>query len=118
MADCDLCGVSRPTLCPVKVDDPRFRSAFPKGMWMGLCEECTSASNDAKRLHAKADGKNKCDLCGMKGVDLYVTEIRVPDFSEPYYKEKEKALCEPCLQAAEDAYNKRQAEIAAHKGHH
>ena len=117
MADCDLCGVSRPTLCPVKVDDPRFRSAYPKGMWMGLCEECTNASHDANRLRTKINGE-KCDLCGIKGVDLFATEIRIPDFSEPYYKEGEKILCGPCLEAAEDAYNKRQAELAAHEEHH
>ncbi|MCL7414643.1 MAG: F420H2 dehydrogenase subunit FpoO [ANME-2 cluster archaeon] len=117
MGDCDLCGVSRPTLCPVKPDVPRFRKAFPSGMWMGLCEECTNASHDATRIRIEVDAK-KCDLCSKKNEQLYVVEIRVPDFSEPYYKEKEVNLCETCLEATEDAYNKRQAEKAAHEDHH
>lgn len=117
MADCDLCGVSRPTLCPVKPEVPRFNSAFPTGMWMGMCEECTNASHDANRIRAEVEGK-KCDLCAKKGAQLYAVEIRVPDFSEPYYKEKEVNLCETCLEAADDAYEKRQAELATHEDHH
>lgn len=117
MADCDLCGVSRPTLCPVKVDVPMFRNAFPRGLWMGLCEECTGASYEAGKNRAKTDGI-KCDLCGKRDLDLYRTDIKIPDFSEPYYKDKQKLLCEPCLEATEDAYNKRQAELKAHESHH
>lgn len=113
MADCDLCGVSRPTLCPIKVNVPMFRNAFPKGMWMGLCEECTGYSHDAKSQHKQASGK-KCDLCRIKGVGLFEVKIRVPDFSEPYYKEKSMVMCDPCLEAAEDAYAKRQKELHSH----
>ena len=116
MADCDLCGVARPTLCPVKVDNPTYRSAFPTGMWMGMCEECTSASHKANGLRAKKDGK-KCVLCGIKGVDLFTTNIKIPDFGKPYYKDATKLLCGPCLEAAEIAYNKRQKE-KAHESHH
>jgi len=117
MADCKLCGVGRPTLCPVKPDVPRFRNAYPTGMWMGICEECTNASHDANTIRAKAKG-SKCNLCGRKGEQLYAVEMRVPDFSEPYYKEKVAEICESCLEATENAYNKRQAELASHKGHH
>ncbi|MBE0523844.1 MAG: F420H2 dehydrogenase subunit FpoO [Methanosarcinales archaeon] len=116
MADCELCGVARPTLCPVKVDVPAYRNAFPTGMWMGICEECTNASHEANGLRSKADGK-KCYLCGIKGVDLFTTDIKIPDFSEPYYKDKSRLLCGPCLEAAENAYNKRQKE-KAHESHH
>ena len=117
MADCDLCGVGRPTLCPVKPDVPRFRKAFPTGMWMGLCEECTNASHDANVARTRAEG-TKCELCGRKDEQMYAVNISTPDFSEPYYKEKVAELCAPCLEAAENAYNKRQAELASHEGHH
>ncbi len=117
MADCDLCGVGRPTLCPVKPDVPRFRNAYPTGMWMGICEECTNACHDANTIRSKAKG-SKCNLCGRKGEQLYAVEMRVPDFSEPYYKEKVAEICESCLEAAENTYNKRQAELASHTGHH
>ncbi|HUW66636.1 MAG TPA: F420H2 dehydrogenase subunit FpoO [Candidatus Nanoarchaeia archaeon] len=116
MADCELCGVARPTLCPIKVDVPAYRSAFPTGMWMGICEECTNASHKANGLRSKVDGK-KCYLCGIKGVDLFSTDIKIPDFSEPYYKDKRRLLCGPCLEAAENAYNIRQKE-KAHASHH
>lgn len=116
MADCDLCGVARPTLCPVKVDIPAYRSAFPTGMWMGLCEECTNASHAAYELREKK-ADTKCNLCGKKGLDLFATNIRIPDFSAPYYKEAVRLLCEPCLESAEAAYNKRQKE-KAHEHHH
>jgi len=117
MADCDLCGVGRPTLCPLKVIVPRFFSAYPKGMWMNLCEECTEATHDANTLRSNASG-NKCDLCKIKGEQLYAVEIRIPDFSEPYYKEAERYLCESCLLAGEDAYNNRQKERSEHEEHH
>ncbi len=117
MGDCDLCGVGRPTLCPVKPDVPRFRNAYPTGMWMGICEECTNATHGANGKRVKVEGK-KCDLCSKKGEQLYAVGIKVPDFSEPYYKKKEVKLCETCLDAAEVTYGKRQAEKAADKGHH
>ncbi|TFH42468.1 MAG: hypothetical protein E4G94_06245, partial [ANME-2 cluster archaeon] len=93
-----------------------YRSAFPTGMWMGICEECTNASHKANGLRSKVDGK-KCYLCGIKGVDLFSTDIKIPDFSEPYYKDKRRLLCGPCLEAAENAYNIRQKE-KAHASHH
>lgn len=86
-------------------------------MWMGICEECTNSCHDAKTTHKKAGG-TKCDLCGRKGEQTYAVEISVPDFSEPYYKEEVAEICESCLEAAENAYNKRQAELATHEGHH
>ncbi|PPA79600.1 MAG: F(420)H(2) dehydrogenase subunit O [ANME-2 cluster archaeon HR1] len=116
MADCDLCGVGRPTLCPLKVHVQRFYSAYPKGMWMNLCEECTEATHDSFQLNSEKSG-NKCQLCGKKGEQLYAVEIRIPDFSEPYYKEDERALCADCLQAGEDAYNRRQKEKAEEHEH-
>lgn len=117
MGDCDLCGVSRPTLCPVKPDVPRFRNAFPTGMWMGICEECTNATHNANGTRVPGVGK-KCNMCNRKGEKLYIVGIKVPDFSEPYYKEKKVELCETCLDAAEVTYGRRQEEMAAGKGHH
>ncbi|MBW6517827.1 MAG: F420H2 dehydrogenase subunit FpoO [ANME-2 cluster archaeon] len=117
MGDCDLCGVSRPTLCPVKPDVPRFRKAFPTGMWMGICEECTNATHKANSTRVEAKGK-KCDLCSKKDEKLYSVGLKVPDFSEPYYKEKEVNLCETCLDATEITFKKQQAEKVTDKGHH
>jgi len=94
MADCDLCGVSRPTLCPVKVLDPEALAAYPSGTWRGLNEECLE----------------KCDLCGAKNMPLFEVKVEEPVFQQPYHKELDRALCESCLNACDDAVKRREAE--------
>ncbi|MFA4934274.1 MAG: F420H2 dehydrogenase subunit FpoO [Candidatus Methanoperedens sp.] len=115
MADCELCGVARPTLCPVKVNDPAQRSAYPTGTWRGINEECLARCHEANLNRSPSDGK-KCDLCGIKNVPLFVAKVQVPIFQEPYHREVNKAICESCLEACEDTIKRREAE--KEEGHH
>ena len=115
MADCDLCGVARPTLCPVKVNAPGVSSAYPTGTWRGISEECLNSCHEANLNRIPVKG-SKCDLCGIKGVPLFLVKVRVPTFQEPYYREASKALCGSCLEACEDTIKRREAERV--EGHH
>ena len=110
MADCDLCGVSRPTLCPVKVFMPRFRRTYPTGTWKGLCESCTAHLHEANEAREPVTAK-KCDLCGKRDVPLYRATITVPNFEEPYYTEETRQICEACLTATEEVYKKHEERI-------
>lgn len=113
MADCDLCGVSRPTLCPVKVQDPGVKRAYPSGTWRGLNEECLNSCHEANVNRTPAKGK-KCDLCNIKNVPLYWVKIQVPTFENPYHREIHKTICESCLEACEESIKRREAEKEAH----
>lgn len=117
MADCDLCGVSRPTLCPVKVFVPRFEKTYPKGTWKGLCESCTSHLHEAHETREETEAK-KCDLCGARGVKLYRAVITIPNFEEPYYTEEERRICDACLKATEEVYRKHEARIRGEEPAH
>ncbi len=108
MADCDLCGVARPTLCPVKVNDPGVRAAYPTGTWRGINEECLEICHEANLNRVPVNGK-KCDLCGIKNDKLFQVKIQVPIFQEPYHREINKALCESCFVACEDTIKRREA---------
>ncbi len=117
MADCDLCGVSRPTLCPVKVQDSSVSSAYPTGTWRGLNEECLEACHEASLNKTPVNGK-KCDLCSTKNVPLFLVKIQVPIFEEPYLREVNKALCESCFEACEETIKRREAEKEEAAHHH
>ncbi len=45
MADCELCGLAKPTLVPVKVDVHTM--ANPEGAYKGLCLDCLDACEKA-----------------------------------------------------------------------
>jgi len=109
MADCELCGVARPTLCPVKVKDPGVLAAYPAGTWRGINEECLNSCHKANLERTPANGK-KCDLCGIRNAPLFQVKIEVPIFQEPYHREVNKALCESCFEACEDTIKRREAE--------
>lgn len=115
MADCELCGVARPTLCPVKVNDPAQRSAYPTGTWRGINEECLASCHEANLNRSPSDGK-KCNLCGIRNVPLFAAKVQVPIFQEPYHREVNKAICESCLEACEDTIKRGEAE--KEEGHH
>ncbi len=115
MADCDLCGAARPTLCPVKVNDPGVKAAYPTGTWRGISEECLQSCHEASLNRVPINGK-KCDLCGTKNVSLFQVKIQVPIFQEPYHREINKAICESCFEACEDTIKRREAEKEG--GHH
>lgn len=120
MADCDLCGVSRPTLCPVKIFVPKFRKSYPKGTWKGLCEECTKRLHQANKTREQIGG-SKCDLCGTtssKGIFLYKATITIPNFEEPYSTDETKRICEACLLAVDEVYKKHEARIEGKESHH
>ncbi len=109
MADCDLCGVARPTLCPVKVKDPSVEAAYPTGTWRGLNEECLKSCHEAYVNRIVANAK-KCDLCGAKkNSSLFPVRIQVPTLDEPYSREINKVLCERCLEACEESLKRREA---------
>ncbi len=115
MADCDLCGAARPTLCPVKVNDPAVKAAYPTGTWRGINEECLNSCHEANLNRVPIKGK-KCDLCGIRNVSLFQVRIQVPIFQEPYHREISKAICESCFKACEDTIKRREAEKEG--GHH
>jgi hypothetical protein len=115
MADCDLCGVARPTLCPVKVNDPGVTGAYPTGTWRGINEECLESCHQANLNRVPIKGK-KCDLCGINNVPFFQVKINVPIFQEPYHREINKTICDSCFQACEDTMKRRQAE--KEEGHH
>ena len=110
MADCNLCGVSRPTLCPVKVNDPTVKEAYPTGTWKGVCEECLNSCHEANLNRMLLNGAEKCDLCGIRNIPLFLVKVQVPIFQEPYHREIEKALCESCFEACEETLRRREAE--------
>ncbi len=111
MADCELCGAARPTLCPVKVNAPDVKSAYPTGTWRGINEECLQSCHEANQNRVPIKGK-KCNLCGIKNAPLFQVKIQVPIFQEPYHREVSKALCESCFEACEDTIKRREAEKA------
>jgi hypothetical protein len=49
MADCDLCGLAKPTLCPVKVQVHTL--ANPEGTYRGLCLDCLESCSVAYLEH-------------------------------------------------------------------
>lgn len=108
MADCELCGVARPTLCPVKVNDPGVSGAYPSGTWRGINEECLNDCHEANVNRIPITAK-KCDLCGRKNVPYFQANIKEPIFQEPYHRELKKAICESCLNACEDTIKRREA---------
>ena len=109
MADCELCGVARPTLCPVKVKDLSVIAAYPGGTWRGINIECLNRCHEANidRVPIKA---KKCDLCGTRNVPLFQVKIQIPIFQEPYHRDSNKAICESCFEACEDTIKRRVAE--------
>jgi hypothetical protein len=109
MADCELCGVARPTLCPIKVKDPGVLAAYPAGTWRGINEECLNSCHEANLERIPSNGK-KCDLCSIRNVPLFQVKIEVPIFQEPYHRKVNKALCESCFEACEDTIKRREAE--------
>ena len=109
MADCELCGVARPTLCPVKVNDESVRDAYPTGTWRGINEECLQSCHEANLNRVSVNSK-KCDLCGTRKVPLFQVKIEVPIFQEPYHREIKKALCESCFEACEETIKRRESE--------
>ncbi len=109
MADCDLCGAARPTLCPVKVNAPSVLSAYPTGTWRGINEECLASCHEANLSRVPSNGK-KCDLCGIKNVPLFQVKIQVPVFQEPYHRETNKNLCDSCFESCEYTIRRREAE--------
>ncbi len=115
MADCDLCGVARPTLCPVKVIVPRFQAVYPNGTWKGLNRECLEACHQANQNRQPATGK-KCHLCGRKDT-LYRVTVPVTNFEEPYQRTEEHKLCHHCLEACETAWNQLQEEHKKEEEH-
>lgn len=110
MADCDLCGVARPTLCPVKVNAPGVKAAYPTGTWRGICQECLNSCHEANLNRVQANGAEKCDLCGTRNVPLFQVIVHVPTFQEPYHRELNKAICADCLEACEETLRRREAE--------
>ncbi|HEY9246675.1 MAG TPA: F420H2 dehydrogenase subunit FpoO [Candidatus Methanoperedens sp.] len=109
MADCDLCGAARPTLCAVKVNDESVKAAYPTGTWRGISEECLQSCHEANLNRVPANSK-KCDLCGTSKEPLFQVKIEVPIFQEPYHREVRKALCESCFGACEETIKRREAE--------
>lgn len=109
MADCELCGAARPTLCPVKVLDERVIVAYPKGTWRGINEECLNRCHEGNinRVPIKA---KKCDLCSTRNVPLFLVTVQIPIFQEPYQRDSNKAICESCFEACEDTIKRRAAE--------
>ena len=115
MADCELCGVARPTLCPVKVNDPGVKAAYPTGTWRGINQECLESCHKAN-LERVPIRRKKCDLCGIKNAPLFLVKVQVPIFQEPYHREIDKAICESCFEACEDTIKRQEAE--KEEGHH
>lgn len=109
MADCDLCGVSLPTLNPVKVLIPRFASAYPKGMWTGVCDDCIKSAHKEYRNISLLSGSNgKCDLCGAT-LELYPVDIEIPSFSKGVDPAVAR-LCKGCLEASSIAQVSKENE--------
>jgi len=109
MADCDLCGVALPTLCPVKVMMPRFAYAYPKGTEVNLCEKCLeSAHNANSKISASSSSDGKCNLCGSK-TRIYPVDIEIPSFGKGVDPTKVN-ICKDCLEACSEAYIKKQNE--------
>lgn len=104
MADCDLCGVSLPTLVPVRVFVPRFEHSYPEGIWKGLCESCLHISiqrAEKLKVENKWDVNGKCDLCSTK-TQLYEITVPTPSFSNREIFET-MVLCKRCLTVAEES---------------
>ncbi len=49
MADCELCGLAKPTLVPVKVQVHTL--ANPEGAYKGLCQDCLASCEAAYQQH-------------------------------------------------------------------
>jgi hypothetical protein len=115
MADCDLCGVAIPTVCPVKVFEPRFEHSYPEGKWQGLCERCLDSAKKVYDAHAMekeeqvcmkpGDSFGTCDLCG-NATQLYEVDVEVPSFTKGYEKETRR-LCRKCLEGVNEAYDRK-----------
>jgi hypothetical protein len=107
MADCDLCGVALPTLCPVKVFMPRFAFAYPKGTEVNLCGKCLKFTHDANS-RVSGGSKGECDTCGSK-TTVYPVSIEVPSFSKGV-DPKTVQICKACLEACSEAQVKKDNE--------
>ncbi len=83
MADCDLCGVSIPTVVPVRAFAPRFEHSYPEGIWKGLCEQCLKRQKRplTGQQHPLMRYAGKCDLCGAIA-QLQPVEISRPSFQK------------------------------------
>ena len=122
MADCDLCGVSIPTVCSVKVFEPRFEHSYPEGKWKGLCERCLDSSKAVYDAHAEeseekvcmrpGDSFGTCDLCGS-ATQLYGVDVEVPSFTKVYEKETRR-LCRKCLEGSSNAHAKKHECFGEH----
>ncbi|KGK98041.1 F420H2 dehydrogenase [Methanococcoides methylutens] len=115
MADCDLCGVAIPTVCPVKVFSPKFDISYPEGVWKGLCGGCLEKAKKAhdEATESKAAGTfGKCDLCGTKA-QLQDVEINIPSFSKGYEIERKK-ICMKCLEQSSEAYENKDELLGEH----
>ncbi|MCD4800417.1 MAG: F420H2 dehydrogenase subunit FpoO [Methanococcoides sp.] len=115
MADCDLCGVSIPTVCPVRVFSPRFEQSYPEGVWKGLCGGCLAA---AKKAYDESSEKvaagtfGKCDLCGTKA-QLQDVGVNVPSFSKGSIV-KTRKICLKCLEESSESFEKKDELCGEH----
>ncbi len=58
MADCELCGLAKPTLVPVRVQVHTL--ANPEGAYKGLCQDCLDSCEAAYQQHfGKKEEKEK-----------------------------------------------------------
>ncbi|MFW5986775.1 MAG: F420H2 dehydrogenase subunit FpoO [Methanohalophilus sp.] len=119
MADCDLCGVSIPTVCPVKVFEPQFEHSYPEGIWKGLCEKCLDSAKGTFDEKRDEEGKcvpgnkfDKCDLCGTT-CQLYNIDVFVPSFKN-VYDEEVRHLCRRCLESCNEAYDRKDECFGEH----
>ncbi|MHC1625595.1 MAG: F420H2 dehydrogenase subunit FpoO [Methermicoccaceae archaeon] len=103
MADCDLCGKSKPTLIPVRVMVPVYRHAYPEGMWKGLCETCLESCASAYATKEKRYANGKCALSLVKGKNVVVS-IPVPSLTG--IKTEEKLVSEVVLKSCAEVYDK------------
>ena len=109
MADCDLCSVSLPTLNPVKVVMPRFASAFPKGTWVGLCDDCLKSAHEVNGNTSSLSSSNgDCDLCSAK-TELYPVDIEFPSLSKGVDPDVAN-LCKGCLEGCTEAQIRKENE--------
>lgn len=120
MADCDLCGVSIPTVVPVRVFVPRFEHSYPEGIWKGLCESCLKAAKETADRVATSSScgtAGKCDLCGAIA-QLQPVQISRPSFSKGE-EEDTVMLCKKCLASVQEADKNWQKQKAhEHHDHH
>ncbi len=116
MADCDLCTVAIPTVCPVRVFSPKFEQSYPEGIWKGLCGDCLDR---AKEAYDRVNGDTpelgvfgKCDLCGS-GTQLYEVGVKIPSFSKGY-EDETKHICMSCLEKCSQAHASKDELLGEH----